>query len=71
MDKALAGEILKYANELGAICNNMDPSIRQLTSDDERTIFLRRLGKIMADINVEFILPIIRAHPELAPDLSA
>jgi hypothetical protein len=45
MDKALADEIMKYANELGAICNNMDPLIRQITSDDERKYFPEALGK--------------------------
>ena len=68
MEKDLACEIMKYANELGAICNKMDPLLRQIAQDDERKIFLRRLGKIMADINVELILPIIRAHPDLDPD---
>ena len=69
MDKGIAAELIKYANELGAICNKMDPLIRQITSDDERKVFLRCLGKIMSDINVEFILPIATAHPELDPDL--
>jgi hypothetical protein len=71
MDKGLAGEIMKHANELGAICNNMDTLIQKITADDERKIFLRRLGEIMVDINVKFILPISSAHPELDPDLPA
>ena len=71
MDKDLAGKIMKYANELGVICNNMDFLIQQITPDDERKIFLRRLGKIMVDVNVKLILPISSAHPELDPDLPA
>lgn len=68
MDKKLASEIINSAMELGAVCNKIEPLLRRITEDDERKEFLRCLGKIMGDVNINMILPIIKKYPELDPD---
>jgi hypothetical protein len=68
MDKAVAHEVLELLNKVSV---NLNTSIRVVLHSCPESEFLKyreEVGKIMAEMYFNIMLPIHKSHPELEPE---
>ncbi len=71
MDRLTAEKLMAIYRRLGDVLNEAEPLLRTLPDESERIAHQRALGSMMADVWIELMLPIVREHKELDPDLEA
>ena len=60
----LVGNILSLGKDL----NKLSEISMHIEDDQERKIFRKHLGQIMASLNMDLLMPIITQYPALDPD---
>ena len=68
MEKETATAIMDKMLELNAFFNRTSELTIEIHDIEERLEIRTKIGKLMADIFTEIMLPIIRQYPELDPD---
>jgi len=62
--KAIVGAIMAVGDDLNALHALVD----RLPDHDDRRAFRRHLGRAMATLNADVLMPLIVDHPDLDPD---
>ena len=67
MNRDLAARMVEVAQSMAEPLNRLAALTEQITDEDERRDFRRRLAQIMGDIYPDLLTPIIRQYPDLDP----
>lgn len=68
MEKANAARIMRSALSLGEQINKLDAEVSDLSSPSEKEELVQALGSLMGILTRDFVLRIVREHPDLDPD---
>ena len=70
MERSRAVSMIASIKTIGTHLNELHALADRLSSEVDRQQFRRHLGGVMASINCEILMPIVREYPELDPDRS-
>jgi hypothetical protein len=68
MEKTVAIAIVKSLEAVGRHLNSLRSLLDRLPTESDRKEFRQHLGAVMAILNADIMLPVIRDHPDLDPD---
>ncbi|MFZ5789784.1 MAG: hypothetical protein ACOY3L_03700 [Pseudomonadota bacterium] len=68
MEKPVAASVVEIIVALKPYFSELDALSYRIPEGEERRNFRRALGKLMADLGGDILLPIIWEHPDLDPD---
>ena len=68
MDRDTAERIVKAIEDLTPGLNTFDALSEQITDQEERREFRRKLGSIMTLAGFDLLIPIVKQFPDLDPD---
>ena len=68
MDRDTAERIVKAIEDLTPGLNTLDVLSEQITDEEERREFRRKLGNIMILTGFDLLMPIVKQFPDLDPD---
>jgi hypothetical protein len=71
MDKSTARELMRLYLKAGEPLNEATEIIGKLPDAEEQKRLRRPIGKLMSNVYIELIRPIVREYPDLDPDRSA
>jgi hypothetical protein len=65
MEISLGKRIFEASLNIDIEIGNIDLLLKEILDDDERIIWINRLGNVISCINDELISPMLRLHPSL------
>lgn len=71
MDRAIAEKLMEQYHLIGDSFNRATEIISTITDTAEQKRLRQPIGKLMANIWTDLMLPIVKEHPDLDPDNQA
>lgn len=68
MKRETAVALLAAVERVGEALNEVDGLARQIEPAEERKVYLRMLGEVMALTSYQMVMHIVRQYPDLDPD---
>ena len=68
MKKEIAEQLMKDLLSLSEAMNNVVYQIDFIDEDNEKRVYLRAIGELMASSYTKLMLPLIKEYPDLDPD---
>ena len=68
MKRETAIALLEAVERVGAVLNEIDGLARQIERAEERKVYVRMVGQVMALTGYDLVMHIVRQYPDLDPD---
>lgn len=68
MNFQIGKRLFEASLSLDAGLGQIDTILSGLSDEDEKKVWIERLGNVLRSVNEELVVPLLKLYPELDPD---